>query len=152
MQESLIEEKEELLDKVVTLEAQLKDQLSTSLGINRSSQTELASLQERLVELTVALEKEKSERVTILLKNAELSQNEENLKQDLKQERDEMEELLEQIKTLQRSVDIQEKNEKDLIVEIEGLNLKVLEKEREEEDLQRISEELKEKNKVCSEG
>lgn len=111
----------------------------------------MASLQERLVELTVALEKEKSERVTILLKNAELSQNEENLKQDLKQERDEIEELLEQIKTLQRSVDIQEKNEKDLIVEIEGLNLKVLEKEREEEDLQRISEELKEKNKVCSE-
>lgn len=131
-------------EQIVSLESQLKDQLTTSLDINRSSQKD----QERLLELTVALEKEKSERVTILLKNAELTQNEENLKQDLKQERDEMEELLEQIKTLQRRVIVQEKNEKDLILEIEGLNLKVHEKESQEEDLQKISEELKEKNKT----
>lgn len=98
--------------------------------------------------MTVSLEKEKSERVKILLKNAELTQNEESLRQDLKQERDELDELLEQTKTLQRNLKIHEKNEKDLMLEIDGLTRRVHEKEHFEKEFQRISSDLQEKDKV----
>lgn len=129
-------------------EAELRDQLKVLQEINETIKSDLNVAQANIETLSGGLEKEKAERVKILLKNAELTQTEENLKQDLKQERDEMEELLEQIKGLQRSVEVHEKNEKDLILEIEGLNFKLQEKEALEKELTTLSEEINEKNKT----
>lgn len=146
-QDTLIDEKQILLDRLTLSQDELNNQLKAAHDLNETLQAELSSAQEKILDLTIASEKEKAERVTILLKNAELTQTEESLRQDLKQEHDEMEELLEQIKGLQRNVQVHEKNEKDLMLEIEGLNFKIQEKEALEKENQMLSEELAEKNK-----
>lgn len=86
--------------------------------------------------------------MAILLKNAELTQNEENLRQELKQERDEVEELLQKIRIIERSLVVHDKNEKDLMLEIEGLNYKLQDKDALERELKVVSDDLVEKNMV----
>lgn len=147
-QGDLTEERDELQNEFAVAEGKLKDLLKSSEEVNESLQKNLCNVQQSLDEVVLNLDKEKAERVTILLKNAELSQTEECLRQDLKQERDESEELLESLRTLQRSVEVHEKNEKDLILEIEGMSFKIQEKEALEKEFLILTEDLNEKNKV----
>lgn len=49
--------------------------------------------------------RENQEKLTILMKNAEISQKEEILRQELRQERDEAQELHERVGLLQRELD-----------------------------------------------
>lgn len=133
-----------LQEQLTASEQKLKEQLD----LNATLQKDLSSAHTELQELSISLEKERAERVTILLKNAELTQNEESLKQDLKQERDDLEEWLEKVKTLQRTVVVHEKNEKDLMLEIEGLNIRMQEKENLENEFLLLTEDVNEKNKV----
>lgn len=141
-------EKATLQEQFIASEQKLREQLDMARALNDTLQKDHSSAVDELHELSVSLEKERAERVTILLKNAELSQNEESLRQDLKQERDDLEELLEKIKTLQRTVDVHEKNEKDLMLEIEGLNIRMQEKENLENEFFLLTEDVSEKNKV----
>lgn len=147
-QDELQTEKVSLQEQLDASEQDLRHQLNESRGLSTNLQANLSAVQSELQDLSINLEKEKAERVTILLKNAELSQNEESLRQELKQERDELEEALEKIKALQRAVYVHEKNEKSLMLEIEGLNLKMHEKENLEKELCLATEDAIEKNKV----
>lgn len=83
-----------------------------------------------------------------MLKNAELSQNEEGLRQDLKLERDEVEELLEQVKVLQREVDTQQDKEKRLQRDLEATAGKLQEHDNLQNEIQHLNADLLEKNKV----
>lgn len=137
LQEQLSLEKASITAELAVSEKLLNDQLESSRKI-----------QEDLKDLSASLEKERAERVNILLKNAEISQSEESLKQDLKLERDEVEELLEQVKLLQRDVSIHEENERRLMMELDATTIKIQDKENLDKELQHLSQDLIEKNKV----
>lgn len=102
----------------------------------------------RLQFSNIFLYSEKQEKNTILLKNAEISQNEERLKQELRNESNEMSELYETIQSVQTSLqaktfEAQRLNEQRLEIE-----QKLNDYQSEIERIEDLKNEINDKNKV----
>lgn len=106
------------------------------------------SLRQQIEELQCSLNQEKDEKLTALLKNAEISQNLDILRKELKSEQDETNELQEKNKQLEselKTTNVERQTNKENLEELRSIMHKNENKLREIDDLQR---ETVEKNKV----
>uniref|UniRef100_A0A1A9UZF2 GRIP domain-containing protein n=1 Tax=Glossina austeni TaxID=7395 RepID=A0A1A9UZF2_GLOAU len=106
------------------------------------------SLRQQIEELQCALNQEKDEKLTALLKNAEISQNLDILRKELKSEQDETNELQEKNKQLEseiKTINVEIQTNKENLEELQSIMHKNENKLREIDDLQR---ETLEKNKT----
>lgn len=122
--------------------------METSEKVTQLLRKQVNALQEKVTELSGNLEKERTERVAILLKNAEISQSEEILKQELRHERDEMGELQEQIQLLQTELKDKTVNEKKLESELKQMKEIIQNQETQMKEVNELTMDLNEKNKV----
>ncbi|XP_055609734.1 trichohyalin [Uranotaenia lowii] len=86
-------------------ERRLIDSLEGSDKSTGAYKSQILQLEDDLRRLDTELTLEKQEKLAILMKNAEFSQREEILKQELRQERDEVHELHDRMALLQRDLD-----------------------------------------------
>uniref|UniRef100_A0A1B0FD33 GRIP domain-containing protein n=1 Tax=Glossina morsitans morsitans TaxID=37546 RepID=A0A1B0FD33_GLOMM len=106
------------------------------------------SLRQQIEELQCSLNQEKDEKLTALLKNAEISQNLDILRKELKSEQDETNELQEKNKQLEselKTINVERQTNKENLEELRSIMHKNENKLREIDDLQR---ETVEKNKT----
>uniref|UniRef100_A0A1A9ZR59 GRIP domain-containing protein n=1 Tax=Glossina pallidipes TaxID=7398 RepID=A0A1A9ZR59_GLOPL len=106
------------------------------------------SLRQQIEELQCLLNQEKDEKLTALLKNAEISQNLDILRKELKSEQDETNELQEKNKQLEselKTINVERQTNKENLEELRSIIHKNENKLREIDDLQR---ETVEKNKT----
>ncbi|XP_013117258.1 golgin subfamily A member 1 [Stomoxys calcitrans] len=142
-------------NKVETLELQNKDLknrleaaddrfgefAANSANVIQTLRQQMTDLQNQLMENQTMLEAEKEEKLTALLKNAEISQSEELLKKELRQERDEVIDIQEQNKKLEEQL----KSRDQAFQELQSIMLCNDKKLKEIDDMQR---DISEKNKT----
>ncbi|GAB0087684.1 golgin subfamily A member 1 [Sergentomyia squamirostris] len=116
------------------LEAQLRD--------------EIRALSDKIRDLSSSLEFERSEKSKIVLKNAEISQSEEMLKQNLRAEQDEISELSEKVEKLKKDLKERDAREVNLVEQIQQLQ-GVLDGETDKlARIDSLTTEVNEKNKI----
>ncbi|KAL5287432.1 GOLGA1 family protein [Megaselia abdita] len=96
LQESQTKEIQELRDRLIKSEERLTEIAENSEKISTALRTQNSSLNEKYHDMTNQFEIEREEKITALLRNAEISQSEEILKKELRIERDEITELQEE--------------------------------------------------------
>ncbi|KAL5287433.1 GOLGA1 family protein [Megaselia abdita] len=94
--ESQTKEIQELRDRLIKSEERLTEIAENSEKISTALRTQNSSLNEKYHDMTNQFEIEREEKITALLRNAEISQSEEILKKELRIERDEITELQEE--------------------------------------------------------
>lgn len=115
---------------------------ANSANVTQSLRQQIADLQTQINETQMMLEAEKEEKLTALLKNAEISQSEELLKKELRQERDEVNDIHE----LNKNLESQLKSKEQCIQELQTTLSSNDKKLKEFDEMQR---DVIEKNKVC---
>lgn len=99
-QEKCAEESEELKRRLNDTEVLLSEQGEAHGRVEAQLRDEIGGLNEKIRDLSTKLEHERAEKANIVLKNAEISQSEEILKQSLREEQDEISELTEKMMKL----------------------------------------------------
>ncbi|XP_055316783.1 golgin subfamily A member 1 [Sitodiplosis mosellana] len=125
---------DELKQSLETTMDRLNTQSDETDQLTRSLNGRVEALQTDLYSIQTELEKEKKEKNTIVLKNAEISQNEERLKQQLRNESHEMNEMCD---TVQKLTD--ERNE---------LEARLNEYHQQLESVEDLRNEISDKNKA----
>lgn len=115
---------------------------ANSANVTQSLRQQIADLQTQINETQMMLEAEKEEKLTALLKNAEISQSEELLKKELRQERDEVNDIHELNKNLESQLKSKEQCIQELQTTLSSNDMKL----KEFDEMQR---DVIEKNKVC---
>lgn len=93
---------------------------------------------------------EQQEKNAALLKNAEMSQSEERLKQELRSESNEMSELYETIQSLQVSLQMKTNEVEQLIGRLNVLEEKNLQQRAHMDSVDELKKEIHDKNKVST--
>lgn len=145
-------ENEELKSRLADAALRANEQLDAAERVNQLLRGQIKELQETVSELDVALEREKSERVSVLLQNVEISQSEEIMKQDLRQERDELNELSDQLNALRKELAERTRNERQLLDLIDQQRAVIQRQEEQVKTVNQIELELHDKNKVILSG
>lgn len=107
-----------------------------------------AQLQEQLNEAQNLLETEKEEKLTALLRNAEISQSEEILRKELRIERDEANELHEKNEQLMGQMEVKTEEIKLCKAEMEELKTVMYKNDEKLKEIDEMHREISEKNKV----
>ncbi|XP_039439644.1 golgin subfamily A member 1 [Culex pipiens pallens] len=129
-------------------ENRLLDSLEGSDRSLTAYKSQMLQQDESIKELTGQLAIENQEKLTILMKNAEISQKEEILRQELRQERDEAQELHERVGLLQRELDKRLNTVNELRKQIDELMSTNLEQNAKLASLDSLHVELVDKNKI----
>uniref|UniRef100_A0A1Q3FL12 Putative omega-crystallin n=1 Tax=Culex tarsalis TaxID=7177 RepID=A0A1Q3FL12_CULTA len=129
-------------------ECRLLDSLEGSDRSLNAYKSQILQQDESIKELTGQLAIENQEKLTILMKNAEISQKEEILRQELRQERDEAQELHERVALLQRELDKRLNTVNELRKQIDELMSTNLEQNAKLASLDSLHAELVDKNKI----
>ncbi|XP_055547752.1 golgin subfamily A member 1 [Wyeomyia smithii] len=129
-------------------EQRLLDSLEGSDKSLNSYKLQITQLENSVGELSNQLSLEKQEKIAILMNNAELSQKEEILRQELRQEQDESQELLERTALLQRELDKKISTVNELRKQIDELMSTNLEQNAKLASLDSLHVELVDKNKI----
>lgn len=141
-------ENTDLKNRLEAADERFGDYAADSANVTQTLRQQLAEMQQQLNESHIQLETEKEEKLTALLKNAEISQSEELLKKELRQEKDEANDVHErniQLEAELKSKEAELNKHKTTLEELENALTKNDKKLNEIEDLQR---DISEKNKV----
>lgn len=141
-------ENTDLKNRLEAADERFGDYAADSANVTQTLRQQLAEMQQQLNESHIQLETEKEEKLTALLKNAEISQSEELLKKELRQEKDEANDVHErniQLETELKRKEAELNKHKTTLEELENALTKNDKKLNEIEDLQR---DISEKNKV----
>ncbi|XP_075168703.1 golgin 97 [Haematobia irritans] len=139
--ETLEIQNNELEKRLEAADERFGEYAANSANVTAALRKEISDLQNQLVENQSLLEAEKEEKLTALLKNAEISQSEELLKKELRQERDDATDVHEQNKILEQQIKAKDATLQELQTTILNNDKKL----KEMEDMQR---DLNEKNKT----
>ncbi|XP_058979649.1 golgin subfamily A member 1 [Musca domestica] len=113
--ESLELQNKELQNRLEAADERFGEYAANSANVTQSLRQQIADLQTQINETQMMLEAEKEEKLTALLKNAEISQSEELLKKELRQERDEVNDIHE----LNKDLESQLKSKEQCIQELQ---------------------------------
>ncbi|XP_037916390.1 golgin subfamily A member 1 isoform X2 [Hermetia illucens] len=103
-EESQNEEILDLKNRLNAADERFNEFVEKSEQVTQALRKQNTSLQEQLQNITNAFETEKQEKLTALLRNAEISQSEEILKKELRIERNEVTELLDKVEELEKAL------------------------------------------------
>ncbi|XP_055706211.1 golgin subfamily A member 1 [Phlebotomus papatasi] len=146
--EKCAEESEELKRRLNDTEVLLSEQGEAHGRVEAQLRDEIGGLNEKIRDLSTKLEHERAEKANIVLKNAEISQSEEILKQSLREEQDEISELTEKMTKLKTELKERDARELSLEQQIQQLQ-SILDGETDKlARIDQLSTELSEKNKV----
>ncbi|XP_059608548.1 golgin subfamily A member 1 [Phlebotomus argentipes] len=146
--EKSAEENEELKRRLNEAEVLLSEQGEAHGRTEAQLRGEMTTLNDRIRELTTRLTDEKAEKANVVLKNAEISQSEEILKQSLREEQDELAELTEKMTKLRTELKERDAREASLEEQIQQLQ-SILDGETDKlARIDQLSTELGEKNKT----
>lgn len=132
----------ELESRLEAADERFGEYAANSANVTQTLREQIKDLQKQLTDVQTLLDTEKEEKLTALLKNAEISQSEELLKKELRQERDDASDVHEQNKKLENQLKSQEK----ILDELQTALSKNDKKLKEFDEMQR---DIIEKNKVC---
>ncbi|XP_023296937.2 golgin subfamily A member 1 [Lucilia cuprina] len=134
---SLEAENLDLKNRLEAADERFGNYAADAANVSQTLRQQLNEIQQQLNDTQLLLENEKEEKLTALLKNAEISQSEELLKKELRDERDEANEIHEKNATLEG--------------QLKTKQLEILECKQQLEEMQRKVEESKTKIKECDE-
>lgn len=129
-------------------EQRLLDSLDGSDRSINSFKSQILQLEDSIRELNGQLSMEQQEKLSILMKNAEISQNEEILRKELRQEQEEALELHDRVALLQRELDKKLNTVNELRKQIDELMTTNLEQNAKLASLDSLHAELIDKNKI----
>ncbi|XP_058825805.1 golgin subfamily A member 1 [Topomyia yanbarensis] len=129
-------------------EQRLLDSLEGSDRSVSGYKKQIAQLEDAVRELNNQLDLEKQEKITILMKNAEISQAEEILREELHQERVEAQKVHDRLPILQRELDKKLNTVNELRKQIDELMSTNLEQNAKLASLDSLHAELVDKNKI----
>ncbi|XP_065076077.1 golgin subfamily A member 1 [Ochlerotatus camptorhynchus] len=129
-------------------EQRLLDSLDGSDRSMNSYKSQILQLEDNVRELNGQLSMEKQEKLSILMKNAEISQKEEILRKELRQEQEEAQDLHDRAALLQRELDKKLNTVNELRKQIDELMSTNLEQNAKLASLDSLHAELIDKNKI----
>ncbi|XP_073846388.1 golgin 97 [Musca autumnalis] len=139
--ESLELQNKELQNRLEAADERFGEYAANSANVTQSLRQQINDLQTQISETQMLLDTEKEEKLTALLKNAEISQSEELLKKELRQERDEANDIHEQNKTLESQLKSKEQS-------IQELQNKLSSSDKKLKELDEMQRDIIEKNKT----
>ncbi|XP_061391433.1 golgin subfamily A member 1 [Musca vetustissima] len=139
--ESLELQNKELQNRLEAADERFGEYAANSANVTQSLRQQIGDLQAQITETQMMLETEKEEKLTALLKNAEISQSEELLKKELRQERDEVNDIHEQNKNLESQLKSKEQS-------IQELQNKLSSNDKKLKELDEMQRDIMEKNKT----
>ncbi|XP_065367428.1 golgin subfamily A member 1 [Calliphora vicina] len=145
---SLEVENRDLKNRLEAADERFGNYAADAANVSQSLRQQMQDIQQQLTDTQVLLESEKEEKLTALLKNAEISQSEELLKKELRDERDEANEIHEK----NSSLEVQLKNKQLEISEckqkLEEMEKTMNENNTKMKEYDELQSDITEKNKT----
>ncbi|XP_036333396.1 golgin subfamily A member 1 [Rhagoletis pomonella] len=146
--ETLENETKELKLRISTADERFSEYATNAEHVAQSLRQQNAQLQEQLNEALNLLETEKEEKLTALLRNAEISQSEEILRKELRIERDEANDLNEKNEQLTSEMQAKTQEIKQCKIEMEDLKTVMYKNSEKLKEIDEMQREISEKNKT----
>lgn len=141
-------ENRDLKNRLEAADERFGNYAADAANVSQSLRQQMQDIQQQLTDTQMLLESEKEEKLTALLKNAEISQSEELLKKELRDERDEANEIHEK----NSSLEVQLKNKQLEILEckqkLEEMEKTMNENNTKMKEYDGLQSDITEKNKV----
>lgn len=134
--------------RISTADERFSEYATNAEHVAQSLRQQTTQLQEQLNEAQNILETEKEEKLTALLRNAEISQSEEILRKELRMERDEANELHEKNEQLTGEMEAKIQEIKQCKIEMEDLKTVMYKNDEKLKEIDEMQREISEKNKV----
>ncbi|XP_018796941.1 PREDICTED: golgin subfamily A member 1 isoform X2 [Bactrocera latifrons] len=146
--ETLENETKDLKLRISTADERFSEYATNAEHVAQSLRQQSTQLQEQLNEAQNLLETEKEEKLTALLRNAEISQSEEILRKELRMERDEANELHEKNEQLTSEMKVKTQELKQCKIEMEEIKTVMYKNEEKLKEIDEMQREISEKNKT----
>ncbi|XP_053963457.1 golgin subfamily A member 1 isoform X2 [Anastrepha ludens] len=146
--ETLENETKDLKLRITTADERFSEYATNAEHVALSLRQQNAQLQEQLTEAQNQLETEKEEKLTALLRNAEISQSEEILRKELRIERDEANDLHEKNEHLTEENEAKAQEIKQCKIEMEELKTVMYKNDEKLKEIDELQREISEKNKT----
>ncbi|XP_054737126.1 golgin subfamily A member 1 isoform X1 [Anastrepha obliqua] len=146
--ETLENETKDLKLRITTADERFSEYATNAEHVALSLRQQNAQLQEQLTEAQNLLETEKEEKLTALLRNAEISQSEEILRKELRIERDEANDLHEKNEHLTEENEAKAQEIKQCQIEMEELKTVMYKNDEKLKEIDELQREISEKNKT----
>ncbi|XP_014096452.2 golgin subfamily A member 1 [Bactrocera oleae] len=146
--ETLENETKDLKLRISTADERFSEYATNAEHVAQSLRQQTTQLQEQLNEAQNILEAEKEEKLTALLRNAEISQSEEILRKELRMERDEANELHEKNEQLTGEMEAKIQEIKQCKIEMEDLKTVMYKNDEKLKEIDEMQREISEKNKT----
>uniref|UniRef100_W8AZL9 Golgin subfamily A member 1 n=1 Tax=Ceratitis capitata TaxID=7213 RepID=W8AZL9_CERCA len=148
LQETLENETRDLKLRITTADERFSEYATNAEHMAQFHRQEISQLQKQFDEVQNQLESEREEKLTALLRNAEISQSEEILRKELRIERDEANELHEKNEQLSKEMQVKTQ-EIDLCKnEMEELKTVMYKNDEKLKEIDEMQREMAEKNKT----
>ncbi|XP_039955522.1 golgin subfamily A member 1 isoform X1 [Bactrocera tryoni] len=146
--ETLENETKDLKLRISTADERFSEYATNAEHVAQSLRQQNTQLQEQLNEAQNLLETEKEEKLTALLRNAEISQSEEILRKELRMERDEANELHEKNEQLTSEMEAKTQEMKQCKIEMEEIKTVMYKNDEKLKEIDEMQREISEKNKT----
>ncbi|XP_011203431.2 golgin subfamily A member 1 isoform X3 [Bactrocera dorsalis] len=146
--ETLENETKDLKLRISTADERFSEYATNAEHVAQSLRQQNTQLQEQLNEAQNLLETEKEEKLTALLRNAEISQSEEILRKELRMERDEANELHEKNVQLTSEMEAKTQEMKQCKIEMEEIKTVMYKNDEKLKEIDEMQREISEKNKT----
>uniref|UniRef100_A0A0A1WF13 Golgin subfamily A member 1 n=1 Tax=Zeugodacus cucurbitae TaxID=28588 RepID=A0A0A1WF13_ZEUCU len=148
LQETLENETKDLKLRISTADERFSEYATNAEHVALTLRQQNSQLQEQLNEAQNLLETEKEEKLTALLRNAEISQSEEILRKELRMERVEANELHEKNEQLTSEMATKTQEIKQCKIEMEELKTVMFKNDEKLKEIDEMQREISEKNKT----